>query len=187
MAGETATYQLTVASNSPMQQQAGLDVAASDGTLALDATSMNMQVYIADVTHTVPAGPAPTITFPFDFTAPTYGGTVTLYGAGNSTDGDGTEQGDQGATTKLVITVTGPPPDLAPPLDLATPADLAAPDLAMADLARAHDLAAPRDASRSSTSKGCACAIGGARGRSCPSALVWCAALLCLVARWTRS
>jgi MYXO-CTERM domain-containing protein len=161
---DTATYQLTVESTSPAQAQAGLDVAASAGALAVHPGASGTWVVNGEITHTAPAA-GTTVTFTFDFIAPSYGTAVTLYGAGNSVDGDGTVLGDQAATATLAVTVIGPPPDLLPP-----PPDLSTPDLAPPpDSSTARDFGAP-PAPRSS---GCACTVAAASAPSPLAPLFW--------------
>jgi len=128
--GAQATYTFTVTSQNPRgQTQAGFDVAASDGTLGIlpdqqeqicstlkqpsgsFATCPNLaNVPIetgAEITHTGPKdnnsdGEA---SWQFTWTAPTTPGMYTLFGAGNSTNADTTDEGDDGAVAVLMITV----------------------------------------------------------------------------------
>jgi hypothetical protein len=127
--GAQATYTFVVTSQNPQgQTQAGFDVAASGGTLGIlpdqqeqicstqkqPSGSFTTCPNLAgvpietggEVTHTGPKdnqnGAA---SWQFTWTAPTTSGVYILFGAGNSTNADTTDEGDDGAVTKLMITV----------------------------------------------------------------------------------
>jgi PKD repeat protein len=87
----------------------GLDVSATGGALTAGA---NNQLVNGEITHKAPqlvAGGV--IDFPFTWTAPTTLGTVTLYGAGVSADGNALNSGDADVAATLAINVTN---NLAP-------------------------------------------------------------------------
>ncbi|ATB50688.1 MXAN_6652 family MXYO-CTERM-anchored protein [Corallococcus macrosporus] len=84
---------------------AGFNVAVSDngGTLNAGPGSTKMS---GELTHNgIRAFSNGEARFDFTLVAPSTPGTVTLYGAGNSVNQNGTEQGDSSATTTLQVTV----------------------------------------------------------------------------------
>src|SRR5262252_6010831 len=62
-AGQMATYQIDVVSGATAQRFAGIDVAASAGTLAVHAGGTPTQLLNGEITHTQPVGPAVTVSF----------------------------------------------------------------------------------------------------------------------------
>jgi MYXO-CTERM domain-containing protein len=135
--GETGSFSIIITSASPMKQKhAGVDVAASAGTLKVRPGGNATKILNGEIVHEKTAGPADPIEFQFDYTAPQVGGKVTLFGAGLSADGDGKSSGDSMKTAMLEVQVV--PPDLAgvdfsgiefdlmppPEPDLTAPADL---------------------------------------------------------------
>jgi MYXO-CTERM domain-containing protein len=104
-AGQMATYQIDVVSGATVQRFAGIDVAASAGTLAVHAGSTSTKLLNGEITHTQPVGAAATVSFSFDFTAPAQPQCLTLFGDGLSADHDGTANGDKSATTRLMVSV----------------------------------------------------------------------------------
>jgi hypothetical protein len=102
-----ATFRFVVHSNAPAQQvAAGLDVAASDGTLRVLAGE-GTRLQIGEITHTAPKrndanGEA---SFSFQWEAPAAPGVYTLFAAGNSVNLNGTNSGDRAAATTLTVRV----------------------------------------------------------------------------------
>jgi Synergist-CTERM protein sorting domain-containing protein len=103
-AGSTGNYSLTITGGPAVE--AGMNVAVSDngGTLAAGAGS---KLVSGELTHSAPG----TFTnnqarFDFSFVAPATAGTVTLYGIGNSANGNNANTGDNAVATTLAITVT---------------------------------------------------------------------------------
>jgi MYXO-CTERM domain-containing protein len=187
--GATATYAIDVVSSATATQfAAGVDVAASAGTLAVHAGGPATALLSGEIVQSATAM-GKTVTFQLDFTAPAQAGSVTLFGDGLSANGDGTTAGDLSATTTFAITVAVPP-DLA-----MAPPDFAGVDLFGVDLmappvdavSGATDLAMPAtvDAVSGATAKvdmvmptlkpetpwGCGCAVG-ARERRAPALLL---------------
>jgi len=122
--GATATYRFVVTSQAPKTQiQAGLDVAASGGTLIAEGGQQE-QLLHGEITHTGPKdndqnGEA---AWEFMWRAPTTPGLYVLFGAGNSVDASTTPDGDEAAITTLMITVGSVPPTAtATPPPTATP------------------------------------------------------------------
>jgi hypothetical protein len=105
--GAVGTYRFVVESNAPETQiAAGLDVAASGGTLLI-IDGQQTQILDGELTHTGPKdndanGDA---SWQFQWQAPTQPGTYMLFGAGNSVDFFGSASGDQAAITVLQIAV----------------------------------------------------------------------------------
>lgn len=104
--GDTASYMLTVTGGAGVV--CGLDVSATLGSLmAVDAGT---RLESAEIVHDVPrAFSSGSCSFSFDWTAPDVAGspTASLFGAGNSANGNGNITGDQAATTSLAVSVTG--------------------------------------------------------------------------------
>jgi hypothetical protein len=109
-----ATFRFTVTSTADATQvAAGLDVAASAGTLGLVA-DQGTRLQLSEVTHTSPKvndanGEA---TFEFTWQAPATVGTYTLFGAGTSANGNSERTGDAAARTtyEVVVAVDVPTP-----------------------------------------------------------------------------
>jgi hypothetical protein len=130
--GATVTYTFVVTSENPtVQIQAGLDVAASAGTLGAvpgqqEQVLKNFSTMQGEITHTGPKdndqnGEA---AWQFTWQAPTTPGVYVLFGAGNSVDASTTDEGDEAAITMLMITVgsVAPTPTPSPsPAPTATP------------------------------------------------------------------
>ena len=93
---DSGTFTFSVMSTNPdVQTYAGLDVAASAGTLSA-ISGQGTKVLSLEITHTGPKhndanGLA---TFSFKWKAPAAAGNYTLYGAGNSVNHNGTTDGD---------------------------------------------------------------------------------------------
>lgn len=106
MAGATNLYTLTI-SGGPAQV-GGLNVATGNNRGALLPTGSDTQVLLNELTHSAPkAFSGGQVRFAFAWTAPTFNDTVTLYGAGNSADGQQSLSGDGIGATTLAIQVTG--------------------------------------------------------------------------------
>ena len=97
-AGDSITITLTVDNSG--QSKFGMNVSATDGTLA---AGTGTQASGGEITHD---GAQSTGTFTFDWTAPSTGGTVTFSGAGNAVNDNGGTSGDEwNVATDLEITV----------------------------------------------------------------------------------
>jgi len=94
---------------------AGLDISASGGTLT--ATGAGTKMLQSEVVQSSPTTPFPTagVVYSFTWTAPATAGSVTLYGAGVSGDGTGSEPLDGTATATATITVTAATTANVPP------------------------------------------------------------------------
>jgi hypothetical protein len=101
--GEVGTYTFTITGGAAVK--AGFNVAVS-GTSAVLTAGTNQKKTGSELTHTAPVSfSGGNVTFTFTMKAPTAPGTVTLYGAGNSVNGTGTDSGDRGAITNYPVTV----------------------------------------------------------------------------------
>ena len=104
--GETNIYSLTVGGG--QEEAGGLDVSASQGALAI--ADLGTYLLGGEVVHSNPRLVNPVtfeVTWSFRWTAPLTGGTVTLYGAGNSVNLQSGNNGDAANTDTLTITVAG--------------------------------------------------------------------------------
>jgi hypothetical protein len=133
--GSQSTYTFIVTSQSPtIQIQAGLDIAASGGTLGIlpdqqeEICSIRLQPggFVAcpnltgtpitvggEITHTGPKSNDANgeTRWQFTWTAPATPGVYVLFGAGNSVNGSGDNQNDEAQITTLMIAVgTAPTP-----------------------------------------------------------------------------
>lgn len=105
--GAVGNYRFVVTSGAPETQiAAGLDVAASNGTLIVVA-GQQTQLLDGDITHTGPKenGANDEAAWEFQWQAPATPGTYVLFGAGNSVDFFGSPSGDLAAITTLMVNV----------------------------------------------------------------------------------
>jgi hypothetical protein len=110
--GETQTYVFTITGGPG--DTAGLDVSATAG--ALEAFQSGTKLSSGEITHSSPKSfSGGSASFSFRLKAPSSPGTVTLYGAGVSTNGGG-PSGDGTGTTTMSITVESAPPVNQPPI-----------------------------------------------------------------------
>ncbi len=124
-AGATGSYTLTVSGGAG--SRAGMDVSVSEPLARLNPLGASVAVDFGELHQ---SGPAPfsggSVSFPFSLTAPPFAASLTLYGVGNSCNGDGNTSGDHAAATSLVVTVNGgsgmnPPVITMPPAAAADP------------------------------------------------------------------
>lgn len=112
-AGKSYTYRVTVKGGPG--NTAGFDVSTQDEAGVLRSVSADTQVIDKELTHTAPKlfveGKA---IFKFSWKAPPYPGVVTMYAAGNSTNGRYDMLGDGVARTNVQITVMGGGPTPTP-------------------------------------------------------------------------
>ena len=109
--GETAQYVLQI-SGGPAQT-GGLNVSATDGALVAGGDT---QLLSGEITHLEPkAFSDGIVTFSFSWTAPNTPGSVSMYGAGNSTNADFDTSGDGATGSSISISVVAaaeePPAD----------------------------------------------------------------------------
>ncbi len=122
VAGTTNLYTFTL-SGGPAQT-AGLNVSTSNGRGTLLPTGSDTQALLGELTHSAPKPfNGNQAQFTFTWTAPTFNDNVTLYAAGNSSDGEQSLTGDGIAATSLTVQVTGGnggPPTVSPTPPAAT-------------------------------------------------------------------
>lgn len=102
-AGATGNYKLTITGGPGVK--GGLNVATSSGTVGV--TGSDVKVLNGELTHTAAKSfTSGAVSFDFTFKAPAAAGTATLYASGNSTNSDGTSNGDNAVAITKAITVT---------------------------------------------------------------------------------
>jgi uncharacterized protein (TIGR03382 family) len=106
-AGETGQYSLIIRGGPA--QAGGTNIAVSGTAASLEAaTGSGLRKASSELTHSSPKSFSNgEVRFDFSMIAPTTGGTVTLFGAGNSANRNAANTGDGVATAKLDVTVTG--------------------------------------------------------------------------------
>ena len=101
--GSTTSLGFRVASPDAGHSAAGLNVAATDGSLSPEATLFWREYEVShQYPHPMTDGAR---TFLVDWTAPAWATTVTLTGAGNAVNFDGAHTGDHWALASLEVTV----------------------------------------------------------------------------------
>jgi len=102
--GTINTYILTISGG--QQRSGGMDVSADGGTLI--NTLANTRFQAGEIIHIQrkPVVGDGSVTWKFDWQAPTTTGSYTLYGAGLSTNGDNSTTGDGAATTTYRVVVS---------------------------------------------------------------------------------
>ncbi len=104
-AGQTGQYALIIRGGPGVK--GGMNVAVSNTAASLEPGT-GLKKAGSEITHSVPkAFASGEVRFDFSLVAPSTNGTLTLYGVGNSVDGDGDSTGDAVATATLDISVTG--------------------------------------------------------------------------------
>jgi uncharacterized protein (TIGR03382 family) len=102
-AGATGNHKLTITGGAGVK--GGMNVATSSGTLGI--VGSDLKAAGGELTHTAPkAFTEGAVTFDFTFKAPATAGTTTLYASGNSTNGDGTWDGDRSVSITKAVQVT---------------------------------------------------------------------------------
>ncbi|PTL81934.1 MXAN_6652 family MXYO-CTERM-anchored protein [Vitiosangium sp. GDMCC 1.1324] len=106
-AGATGNYTLIIRGGAGVK--GGFDVAV-DNTAATLAAGTGSKLQSGELTHTAPK-PASggEIRFDFSLVAPQSAGSVKIFGAGNSVNGDGAVTLDNSATTSKTVTITAAP------------------------------------------------------------------------------
>ncbi|NTX60774.1 hypothetical protein HUA74_08890 [Myxococcus sp. CA051A] len=100
--GQTGTYALVITGGPGVR--GGFNV-ATDGSATLTAGTGSKKVS-GELTHTQPkAFASGTVRFDFTLVAPSTGATLTLFGAGNSTNGNNEDTGDASNTATLKVKV----------------------------------------------------------------------------------
>lgn len=106
-AGTTGQYEFIIRGGPA--SVGGTNLAVSNTAAALDpATGSGLKKQGTELTHSAPKSFASNeLRFAFSMTAPASAGTVSIFGSGNSANGDNNSTGDGVGTTKLDVTVTG--------------------------------------------------------------------------------
>lgn len=116
-AGAMGNYTLIIRGGAAAK--AGMNVAVSTNGGTLDKVGGDLKVLGGELTHTAPKDFADNSEARFDFTlvAPSTAGTSKLFASGNSTNGNGSNDGDHSAATTLDVQITGStqPPDAGVP------------------------------------------------------------------------
>lgn len=104
-AGTTGQYALTIRGGAGVV--GGTNIAVSNTAASLDPGA-GMKKVGSEITHTAPKSfSGGEVRFDFSVVAPASGGTLTLFGAGNSASDSNAQNGDMAATTSLNVTITG--------------------------------------------------------------------------------
>ncbi|KFA86745.1 MXAN_6652 family MXYO-CTERM-anchored protein [Archangium violaceum] len=104
-AGATGEYTLTITGGPGLR--GGMNVAV-DNTAASLEPGTGSKKQSNELTHNAPKPAASgAITFNFSLVAPPSAGSVKIFAAGNSVNGDNNSTGDAAATTSLTVNVTG--------------------------------------------------------------------------------
>lgn len=124
-AGTTGQYSLTIQGGAGVK--GGMNVAVDGGAKLTPGAGERLDTATAEITHTAPkVFSSGQVTFDFSMVAPASAGTVKIYAAGNSVNGDANSTGDQCSTTTLSVTITGgttTTPPTTTPTDPATPSE----------------------------------------------------------------
>jgi hypothetical protein len=131
-AGEQGTFTFTMTGGAGIV--GGLDVALSDSLATLISTDPNTAIVTqrnkpGELIHTraIPFQDGPNntrvLTLSFVVQAPPFGGPLTIYAAGNSTNDQLNDTGDKASTTTFVIDVQGPDASVDPVADGGNPAE----------------------------------------------------------------
>ncbi len=103
--GATVTYHFNVESARAAQNAAGFNVAVSSGRLAI-VSGQGEQLLGPELTHTAPKSTTDaTVGWDFSWTAPDTPQAATLFGAGNSVNGNGRDTGDRASATTFAVMV----------------------------------------------------------------------------------
>lgn len=111
-----STHDFTVTMIGGAAQTAGVGISARDGVGILLPSGADLQQMQGELTHAGPKGiSGGLVTFEFRYTAPNFDTAVTLYAAGNSSNGALDLQGDAVTTTSLELTIENGFEDPPPP------------------------------------------------------------------------
>jgi uncharacterized protein (TIGR03382 family) len=115
-AGATGNYKLTIRGGAAVK--GGMNVAVSNSGGTLNPAGGDLKSLAGELTHTAPKDFTNNeVSFDFTLVAPSAAGTSKLFASGNSTNGNGSNDGDHSASTTLEVQITGvsqppgPPPD----------------------------------------------------------------------------
>jgi uncharacterized protein (TIGR03382 family) len=117
-AGATGNYTLIIRGGPAVK--AGMNVAVSNNGGTLNKVGNDVKVLSGELTHTAPKDFANNeARFDFTLVAPSGAGTTRLFASGNSTNGNGSNDGDNAVSMSLDVQITGvtPPPGPDTPPD----------------------------------------------------------------------
>lgn len=119
-AGETGSFTLTITGGAA--SVGGFNVATDRSTANLIAGPGQKKVG-AELTHASPqAFSSGSLAFTFELLAPPEGGgDVTIFGAGNSANGNNASTGDESAADQFLVRILDAMPDAGQPMDAGTP------------------------------------------------------------------
>jgi uncharacterized protein (TIGR03382 family) len=104
-AGATGNYTLIIRGGAAVQGGMNVAVSNNGGTLNPGA---GLKTLAGEVTHTAPKNFTNNeVRFDFTLVAPAAAGTSKLFASGNSTNGNGSNDGDRSASTTLDVQITG--------------------------------------------------------------------------------
>ncbi|MDI1476262.1 MXAN_6652 family MXYO-CTERM-anchored protein [Polyangium sp. y55x31] len=102
--GATGQYSFVIRGGAA--KTGGLDIAVDGAEASLETGSSGMKKVGAELTHSAPQPfDAEELRFDFSLVAPAADVTLTLFGAGNSSNADLVPEGDKAAATKMTVTV----------------------------------------------------------------------------------
>jgi uncharacterized protein (TIGR03382 family) len=105
-AGATGNYTLTISGGAAVK--GGMNVAVSNNGGTLNPAGGDLKILAGELTHTAPKGFTNNeVRFDFTLVAPAAAGTSKLFASGNSTNGNGSNDGDRSASTSLDVQITG--------------------------------------------------------------------------------
>lgn len=106
-AGTSGDYTFTITGGPAVTSGTDIALSNSSATLA-PATGSGLKLLGGELVHSAPKSfSGGSVSYGFKVTAPASAGTLVIYAAGNSANGNGSNTGDGIATTKLDISVTG--------------------------------------------------------------------------------
>nr|AYM52846.1 hypothetical protein [Myxococcaceae bacterium MCy9487] len=115
-AGQTGNYSLIITGGPGVK--AGMNVATGGVDGATLTAGSGTKLVSGELTHSLPkAFTGTTARFDFSLVAPATNGTLKLYGAGNSVNGDTQSTGDAHANATLDVVITGGSDPVAPTPD----------------------------------------------------------------------
>jgi uncharacterized protein (TIGR03382 family) len=105
-AGATGNYTLVIRGGAAVK--AGMNVAVSNNGGTLNKVGNDVKVLSGELTHTLPKNfTNDEARFDFTLVAPSAAGTSKLFASGNSTNGNGTSEGDRAVSVTLDVQITG--------------------------------------------------------------------------------
>jgi hypothetical protein len=105
-AGATGNYTLTISGGAGVK--GGMNVAVNNNGGTLGIVAGDLKLVTGELTHTAAKAFTGTeVQFAFTLKAPDAAGTTTLFASGNSTNGNGSEDGDRSVSITKQVQITG--------------------------------------------------------------------------------